>query len=256
MARGPERLQEVLTLGGRAPRVVGGLLLAMAVATVGGSIVPGLASLLVLRVPSPDGGGWLELLEAWRLLTWPLYQGPFPGGLLDLLFGGLMLVWLGRQLSFAWSERRFAIRCAAVTVGAGLLTTLLLAALGWPFSYGGIWPLTMALLLTWGLVFPGQRVSWFGVLDMSGATVAKAVAIGTPLWALAAGPQGAGLAGRLVAYTPHLAALLVAWLFLADGPRRRWYRLKGWWAQRRLASARKRFKVITTDRPPPKQWMN
>jgi len=254
VAPGPDRLQQVLTLGGRAPRMVGGLLVAMAAATLAGAAVPGLSQLLVLRVPPADAGGWIELLEAWRLLTWPLVQGGLPGGLLDLLFGGLMLVWLGAQLSFAWSERRFASRVAIISAGAGLLTVLLFSALGLPFAYGGLWPLTMALLVTWGLVFPGQRVSWFGVLDMSGATVAKVVAIGTPLWALAVGPGGP--TGRLLAYAPHLFAILVAWLALADGPRRRWYRLKSWWAQRRLASARKRFKVITTERPPPKQWMN
>jgi membrane associated rhomboid family serine protease len=256
VARAPDRLQQVLTLGGRAPRVVGGLLVAMALATLAGSLAPELGQLLALRVPAPESSAWLELLEVWRLLTWPLYQGAFPGGLLDLLFGGLTLVWLGQQLSFAWSERRFLTRCAVVAAGAGLLTVLLFSALGLPFAYAGIWPLTMALLLTWGLVFPGQRVSWFGVLDMSGATVAKVVAVGTPLWALVAGPSGAGAPGRLLAYTPHLMALLVAWLALADGPRRRWHRVKGWWARRRLEAARKRFKVITTDGPPPRQWMN
>ena len=254
MARGPDQLQRFLTLGGRAPRAVGGLLLAMAVASLAAWIAPGLGGLLALQVPGEGPGRWVELFEAWRLVTWPLVQPGLPGGLLDLIFGGLMLVWLGSQLSFAWSERRFAWRVALITAGAGLLTTLLLGALGLPFVYAGLWPLTMALLVTWGLIFPSQRVSWFGVLDMSGRTVAVAVAIATPLWALAVGRGG--IPERLLAYSLHLSALLVAWLLLADGPRRRWYRVKGWWSRRRLESAKRRFKVISGDRPPPKQWMN
>jgi hypothetical protein len=256
VARSADPLYRVLTFGGQVPPAVGSLLVAMLLATVAGTVAPELARLLVLEVPSLDGSGWIALVEAWRLVTWPFFQGQLPGSLLTVLFAGFMLVWLGRQLSFAWSERRFLVRFFLITVGAALVTLLVLTPFGYPLGFFGLWPIANALLVTWGLIFPGQRLSWFGALEMSGATVAKAIAIGTPIWALVVGPQGLGLVGRLAVYLPHMAAILVAWLLVADGPRRRWYRVKSWWAQRRLAEQRRRFKVVTTDRPPPKQWMN
>lgn len=256
MARGGSDLRRVLTLGGQAPLSVGGLLLAMLVATVGGTASPTLARWLVLEVPSGDASSFGVLLEAWRLVTWPLYQGPLPSSVLTLLFAGFMLLWLGRQLSFAWSERRFLLRVVVLSAGAGLATLVLLAPFGVGISYFDAWAVVNALLVTWGLIFPRQRLSWFGALEMSGATVAKVVTIGTPVWALLVAPPGAGLVGRLVVYLPHLAAIGLAWLLVAGGPRRALYRLKDWWLRLSLDRQRRKFKVITTDRPPPKQWMN
>lgn len=256
MARGSFDLRRALTLGGQAPLAVGALLAAMAVATVVGTISPALGRWLTLEVPPLDTPAFLVLLEAWRLFTWPLYQGPLPGSLLTLLFAGFMLLWLGRQLSYAWSERRFLVRFFVLSAGAGLGTLVLLAPFGYPIGYFGVWAVVNALLLTWGLIFPRQRISWFGALEMTGATVAKVIAVATPLWALVAGPPGLGVAGRLIAYLPHLLALGLAWLLVTGGPRRAWFRLREWWLRRTLDRQRRRFKVISTDGPGPTQWKN
>lgn len=256
MARGSAGLRRVLTFGGQAPLVVGALLAAMVVATVGGTAWPPLARLLELQVPPPDATAWLVALEAWRLVTWPFFQGPLPSSVLTLLFAGFMLLWLGRQLSYAWSERRFLTRFLVLTAGSAAGTLLLLTPFGWPVGYFGIWAVVNALLVTWGLIFPRQRISWFGALELSGATVAKVVAIGTPAWALLAGPPGVGLLGRLLLYLPHMLAVALAWLLVAGGPQRGWYRVREWWLRRTLERQRKRFKVVVTNRPPPKGWMN
>jgi hypothetical protein len=249
VARSSSGLRRLLTLGGQYPVTVGVVVIAMALATVAGTASPLLARLLVLETPALDGAGWLQHAEVWRLATWPLFQGPLPASLLALLFGGFMVLWLGRQLSFAWSERRFLVRILVITVGAGLVTELVLTPLGSPLVHFGIWPVANALLVTWGLLFPGQRLSWFGALEMSGGTVAKVVAVATPVWALVVGPP--------LAYLPHLFAIGVAWLLVAGGPRRGWWRLRSWWQQRRLERQRRRFKVVTTGREPkPPQWMN
>jgi membrane associated rhomboid family serine protease len=256
VARGGPDLRRALTLGGQAPLSVGALLAAMLVATVGGTLSAPLARLLELQVPPLDTPSWVVLLEAWRLVTWPFFQGALPGSILTLAFAGFMLLWLGRQLSYAWSERRFLVRFLVLAAGSGLGTLLLLTPLGWPAGYFGAWAVVNALLVTWGLVFPNQRISWFGALEMTGATVARIVAIGTPAWALLVGPPGAGVLGRLVAYLPHLLAIALAWLLVAGGPRRAWFRAREWWVRRTLDRQRRRFKVVTTDRPPPKQWLN
>jgi hypothetical protein len=257
VARPPLDLRRVLTLGGQAPASVGALLVAMAVATLLGTASTTAAGWLVLVAPGGGSAGWLAATELWRLVTWPLFQGPLPNGLLTLLFAGFMLLWLGRQLSFAWSERRFLLRCLALTVGSGILTLVVATLFELPEVWFGAWPLVNALLVTWGLVFPGQRLSWFGALEMTGRTVALIFTIGTPLWALAVGSAGQGLLARLGPFLPHLAGVALAWLLVTGGPGRGWLRLREWWLRLTLERQRRRFKVITTGGPPRgRDWLN
>ncbi len=256
MARGTQPdLRRLLTLGGRAPASVGALLWLSLLATVAGSFSSTLGGLLVLVAPGAGPQGWLVLLEAWRLVTWVLFQGPLPGSLLTLLFAGLMLVWLGQQLSYAWSERRFLVRSLWLTAGSAAGTLLILTPLGVPGAWFDLWALVNALLVTWGLIFPNQRLAWFGVLQMSGATVAKAVTIGTPIWALVMVAPQLGVANALLRYLPHLLAVGLAWALVAGGPRRLLWRIETWWHERRLARARRKFKVIDTGKPP-KTYLN
>jgi hypothetical protein len=261
VARGTSDLRRALTFGGQAPLSVGALIAAMVVATVGGTLWPPLANLLVLPVPRLDGPSWVLLLEIWRLVTWPFFQERLPNSLLTLLFASFMLLWLGRQLSYAWSERRFLLRFFVLTAGAGAATLAVMvpfAPFGARGTYYGIWAVLNALLVTWGLIFPNQRISWFGALDMTGATVAKIFTFGTPVWAVVVGWSNLGLLGALADYLPHLTAVALAWLLVAGGPRRGWWRLREWWLWRNLEQQRRKFKVISTDapRPKPKAWMN
>jgi hypothetical protein len=250
MAAG-DGLRRALTLGGQAPPAVGGLLVALLLATLAASVVPGLGGWLLLDV----GGGW-SLLQPWRYLTWPFVEAPLPSSLLTLIFAGLMLVWLGRQLVAAWGERVFLTRVALISAGAGALTVLLLAPAGWAQRVQGVWPLTNALLVCWGLLYPNQRLSWFGVLEMRGLTVARLIGLGTPAWALLLGPPGLGPLERLAFYLPNLAALLVAWILVGGGPRRGWRQLSGRWREGRLRRARRRFEVVDPGPRPPGEWLN
>jgi len=256
VARRGSELRRVLTLGGQAPLPAGALLVAMVLATVAGTLSPALAGWLVLVVPRADAASWPVLLQAWRLLTWPLVQEPLPRSLFTLLFAGLMLVWLGRQLCAAWGDRRFLLRVLILSGGAGLGTLLVLATLGWPSVHFGAWAVVNALLVTWGLIYPHQRLSWFGAVEMTGATVAKAFTAGTPVWAVVVGWSQLGLLGALADYLPHLLAIGLAWLMVAGGPRRAWFRAREWWLRLTLERQRRKFKVISTDRPPPKTSMN
>jgi hypothetical protein len=251
MARGGHRVRDALTLGGQVPAAVGGLLAALVLVTLGATIFPALGGWLNLDVED----GW-RLLQAWRYLTWPFLEGPLPGSIVTLLFAGLLLVWLGRQLTVAWGERALLGRVLLISGGAGLLTALLLAPVGWELRISGIWPLVNALLVCWGLTYPEQRLSWFGVLEMRGLTVARVIGWGTPVWALALGPPALGPLERLAFYLPNLAALLVAWLLVSDQPRRRWRRLTGRWREAKLRRARSRFEVIDPGPRPPGEYMN
>ena len=251
MARGGHGLRDALTLGGQVPAAVGGLLAALALATLVATVAPSLGGWLTLDVEP----GW-GLLQAWRYVTWPFLEDPLPGSILTLLFAGLLLVWLGRQLTAAWGEAGFLRRVLLIVAGAGAITALLLAPLGAELRFHGIWPLTNALLACWGLLYPGQRLSWFGVVEMRGLTVARLVGWGTPAWALLQGLSGLGLLAALAAYLPHLAALLVAWLLVGSLPRRGWRRLGSRWREARLRRARSRFEVIDPGPRPPGQWLN
>jgi membrane associated rhomboid family serine protease len=230
---------------------VGGLLAALLAGTLGATVVPALGGWLDLDVEP----GWRSL-QAWRYVTWPFVEGPLPGSLLTLLFAGLLLVWLGRQLTSAWGEVVFLRRVLFINALAGLITALLLAPLGWTLRVQGIWPLVNALLVCWGLLYPEQRLSWFGVLEMRGLTVARVIGLGTPVWALLLGPPGLGPLERLAVYLPNLAALLVAWFLVGDGPRRGWRRVTGRWREGRRRRARSRFEVVDPGPRPPHEWLN
>ncbi len=243
--------RNALTLGGQVPAAAGGLLAALLLATLGATLSPAFGALLQLDL----GDGW-RLLQAWRYLSWPFVEGPLPASLFTLLFAGLVLLWLGRQLTAAWGERGLLLRVAAISAGAGGLTVLLLAPFGWELRVFGIWPLVNALLVCWGLLYQEQRLSWFGVVEMRGLTVARVIVWGTPAWALLLGPSGLGPLERLAVHLPHLGGLLVAWLLTGNGPRRGWRHLTGRWRETRLKRARGRFEVVDPGPRPPREWMN
>jgi membrane associated rhomboid family serine protease len=246
MARGIP-VRRAMTFGGRVPPGLGGIFIALIAGMLAAQLVPSAASWLVL-VP-----GLVLQGELWRLVTWP-----FVNGLLDLVFVALTLWWIGQTLAYEWSDRGFVVRFLEIVVGAALVTTVV--ALAWPplrgAVFAGAWPATWALLFTWGLLHPGAQISWFGVLPMTGKTIAQVVVFGTILWAIANG----GLHG-FPRYAPNLAAIAIAYGALRGrgGTRRGWLRLKRRWYEWRLERRSRHLKVVGRkdgedgDRP---RWMN
>ena len=232
--RGPG-LGDALTFGGRVPAGVGGVLAAMVLVSVWAWISPGIRGLLAF-IPSYVLRG-----QAWRLVTWPLVQAD-P---LTLVFAGMMIWWLGRDLSYEWGERTFLWRLVVIAVASAAITTAL--AIVWPAAdapYVGAWPIAIGLLFAWGLMHPGAEVRWFGVVPMTGKLIAQLTVAGTLLWGIA----GGGVAG-IGRFVPHLAAILVAWVQLqtGGGARRTWLRTKhrfSTWQRERRA---RHLRVVDRD---------
>jgi membrane associated rhomboid family serine protease len=244
-ARRGNDLSRALTFGGRVPPALGLLLVLIFVSTVAAWLT-GTRSVAAL-VPARLIGG-----ELWRLVSWAFVQND-P---LTLLFGGLMLYFLGMQLAFTWSERRLVGTFLGLAVGASLATVLV--GIVWRPGLGlghlGMWPVVNGLLLMWAMLNPHQQVNIWGVLPLTGRMLALLVVFGTFLYGLAAG----GMVG-LATFTPHFAALLIGWA-LGRGklPTRRWrLQLREWWAERAFRRRSRHLKVIRKngkDEPP--RWMN
>ncbi len=237
MARG--RPGNPLDFGGRVPAAVGGLLVATGVVSLAAAVgdrngLP-LGNLLALRT----GAVWEG--EVWRLLTWVLVEGD-P---LNLLFGGLVLYWFGRDLVLAWGERRFLVTWFAVpAVAAGLATLLTLA---WPslgaYRFGGFWVALDAIVVAWGLLHPFRQILLFFAVPVSGRALVLVTVGGTVLFALFLG---------VAAFVPHLLAEGLSWLHASGNGPGRWLRRLRMPRLRR----RGRFEVIHVDRDPDRRWLN
>jgi membrane associated rhomboid family serine protease len=233
-------LRDLLSLGGRVPPAVGGLVagyvLLSLVARLGG-----LAGALALAPAAVLEG------EAWRLLTWSLVDGQ-P---INVIFGGLMLYWFGRDLCAAWGERRFLVTWLALSGASGLLSVVLAALAPGLFAsvWLGAWPVLSALTLAWGLLFPERRILFNFVVPVSGRALALLTVGTTVFFALFEGFR---------AYLPHFAAQGLFWLYYRGlSPRGAWQSVRLWLGQRRQRRRAKHLTVVKKNgKGEPPQWMN
>lgn len=245
-SRRPGDLRRALTFGGRMPAALG-LLLALILAATVGSWVLRTSGWAVL---SPDA---LLRGELWRLVSWAFVQDQ-P---LTLLFGGFMLYSFGVQLVYGWSEGRLLWTFLGLATGASLVTVLLAALLPGAHAYLnhlGMWPVVNALMLMWALRNPDQQLNFWGVLPLTGRTMALLLVFGTVLYGIFTG----GLLG-LLTFTPHFAALGIGWA-LSRGrlPTQRWrLQWREWRTERQFRRRARHLKVIRKDgREEPPRWMN
>ena len=222
-------------------------------AAVGGLIAATVVVSLVAVVGERNGLPLLRLAaleprevwsgEVWRLVTWVLVED----SPLNLLFGGLMLYWFGRDLVEAWGERRFLVTYFAIPAVAGILAALL--ALAWPglgaYRFSGFWVALGALVVAWGLLHPFRQILLFFAVPVSGQALVWITLGGTVFFALFALPA-------VGAFVPHLLAQGIAWVHVSGkGP--------GRWLRRIRLPRRKRrgrFEVIHVDRDPDRRWLN
>lgn len=223
-------LSRLLTFGGRVPATVGGLVVVILASSIWAWMNRDLLGAAALMPVAIERG------QVWRLFTWAIVQ-PDPG---TLIFGGFMLVWLGMQLSFHWSERRFATRVLLYVLATGALTTIV----AWLWSGGstvahlGVWPLVGALLVSWAMINPETMMNIWGVLPLSGRNLAL-------LWT--GGAVVYGIFSGFGQFLPHLSALALAWIQargLGAGGGRSWRQAKRWWADRETKRRSRHLKVV------------
>jgi hypothetical protein len=96
-------------------------------------------------------------------------------------------------------------------------------------------------------------VNIWGILPLTGRTLALLVVFGTFLYGLAAG----GVVG-LVAFTPHFAALAIGWaLSRRRLSTRRWrLQLREWWREREFKRRSRHLKVIRKNGQDRPRWLN
>jgi len=221
------------------PAAVGGLLAATVVvslaAVVGERNGFPLLQLFVLAPRAVWGG------EVWRLATWVLVETE-P---LNLLFGGLVLFWFGRDLVEAWGERRFLATYFGIAAAAGTLTCL--AALAWPalltYRFTGFWAAVDAVIVAWALLHPFRQILLFFAVPVSGKALLWITVGGTVLFALFTG---------VAAFVPHLLAEGVTWIWVSENGPGRWLRR----VRLPRLGRKRRFEVIHADRDPDRRWLN
>lgn len=231
-------------LGGRVPRVVflllGLTLLATILAAVG--YRNGLPFFLRATTLSPalvwEG-------QLWRLVTWPFVElGGAPPGL-NLFFGCLLLVFLGRDLYYAWGATRFLGHYLGIAAASGLATCLVsrLWSDVWASDYFTMWPAVDAMIIAWATLHPGREILIFLVLPARGRTLIIATIALTLLFALLSG---------FTYFVPHFLAegLMLAYLNQPTGLRRFWQQARRRRSQRRASKLR----VVERDEPP--RWLH
>ena len=118
-------------------------------------------SLSVLLVPEVLRG------EVWRLLTWaPLELSP-----LGLIFGCLLLYFLGPDLLRHWGMRRFfALFFGGAAVVGGV--TCLIGRFVWArvaaVPHFGLWPMEEAMIIAWASLFRDRQILVMFALPMAG----------------------------------------------------------------------------------------
>lgn len=116
--------------------------------------------------PAAVGDGQL-----WRLFTHALLAG----GLLDLVLGAVMLVWLGTRVARVWSPLEFFLYCGICAAGAGAVLCLISsrndgAALGTAV-------LVLALLVPWARMFGHERLRLTATWEVRIFTLALVVGL-------------------------------------------------------------------------------
>ncbi len=216
----------VLTLGGRVPPAVGGLLAALVLVSIAGAIAPGVRAGAAL-VPRAVGAG-----EVWRLLTWSLLEtSP-----VSLLFEVLTLYWFGRDLCWAWGPRRFLAMWAGFAAASGAIATFFALALALPAGWAGPWPVLLAFVVAWGLLYPERQILLMLALPVTGRSLVWLTVLGTLLFAVFYG---------FADFLPEFAAegLVLLW-FRGVSPRGAWQSFRIWLGERRLRRKARHLRVV------------
>jgi membrane associated rhomboid family serine protease len=214
-------------LGVYIPRPVAWLILIVLAMSAGGSLLDRMGIPLVRS-------SWLSVDqvwqgEVWRVVTWaPLDLSP-----LGLLFGCLLLYFVGPDLLRRWGTRRFLLSF----FGGGALVGAITCLIGryvWRDVAGvphlGLWPILEGLMIAWAVLFPDRQILVYFALPVAGRNlIVLTVAITVVMAALNGFPL----------FVPHFTAELAALVYMDV------LSVRPWIARGRLALFQRRYRRRT-----------
>ena len=183
--------------------------------------------------------------EVWRLVTWaPLELSP-----LGLIFGCLLLYFIGPDLLHRWGTRRFFVNFfggAAVVAAVTCLVGRFLWAEVAVIPHLGLWPMEEAMVIAWAALFPDRQILLFFALPISGRNlIAVTIAITVVMAALSGFPL----------FVPHFVAEAAALAYMDV------ISVRSWIVRARLAAFQRGYKRRTAhltrvdlDRDDPPRW--
>lgn len=200
--------------------------------------------LLQYLVLAPDA---VMVGQVWRLVTWSFFElSP-----LALIFGCLMILIFGRDLSDVWGTRRFLGTYLTLTVLTGVITTLLgivFDGVG-RYPYYTVWPVAEGLIIAWATLFPTRQMLVYFVLPLGGRNLILFTVGCTLVFALLSG---------FVPFIPHFIAQALMLAYLREPAiGRLWQRLtlgmRGG-SKRRPSHLRAVDRLDREDEPP--RWLH
>jgi membrane associated rhomboid family serine protease len=171
--------------------------------------------------------------QLWRLLTYIFVE--HPAQLLSFVFNVLFLWWFGRELEQLYGPWEFLGLYFLATVLGAAGGTAVASAAGVPMHLDGPSSPILAVLVTYALWYPRQRVYFYGLLPIEIRWLV-ALYIGADLLALSAGGRGSfvgEVAVRFIAAAYGAAfkvwdLRLSRWRQRCPGRLRSWRSLRAW----------------------------
>jgi membrane associated rhomboid family serine protease len=183
--------------------------------------------------------------QIWRLVTWATLEL----NALGLIFGCLLLYFIGPDLLRAWGKRRFFV----VFFGGAALVGAITCVIGrfvWPavtlIPHMGLWPMCEALIIAWAVLYRDRQILVMFVLPMAGRNlIALTIAITVVMAALYGFPL----------FMPHFVAEAAALVYMDV------ISVRPWILRARLALFQHRYKRRTAkltrvdrDSDEPPRW--
>ena len=229
-------------LGVFIPRPIAWLMLAVILMSAIGSLLERLGIPILSYSVLMVGEVWRG--EVWRIVTWaPIELSP-----LGLIFGCLLLYFIGPDLLHRWGMRRFFLNFFGGAALVGALTCLIgrLWADVARVPHMGLWPMEEAMIIAWATLFRDRQILLFFALPIAGRNlVTVTIALTVVMAAM----------GGFNVFVPHFLAELAALVYMDV------ISVRSWILRARLARFERRYKRRTAhltridrDNDEPPRW--
>ena len=179
--------------------------------------------------------------QVWRLVTW----APLAVDALGLIFGCLMLYFLGPDLLRRWGTRGYFSFFFGGAVLVGLITCLI-GRFAWSdvakIPHQGLWPMNEAMIIAWASLFRDRQILVMFALPMAGRNLILLTIAMTVIFAALHG---------FALFVPHFVAELLALAYMDVIPmRRQLARARLAWFQRGYKRRTEKFTRVGGNEPP------